>query len=454
MKRTLLPLIAGTVGLLLADRAALAQGQGQVGNLNYATPYDFVTIAGTAGSVGTNDAANAAARFHYPEGLTVDTNGNVYVVDSYENTVRKLTRSGTNWVASTIAGTPGVTGSTDGAGSKALFNAPVGIAADRSGNLFVVDGNSTVRKLTFTAGNWQSSTIAGAAGLIGTDDGSNGVSRFAYPNGIATDVAGNVYVADTLNFDIRQVSPSGTNWIVTTIAGNSSAPGSQDGTNQDASFNSPNGLAVDGSGNIFVADGLNDTVREITPVGTNWVVTTIAGTPSNAGGAVDDTNGAAAFNNFFGIAVDTNDNVYLTDYYNNLIRKVSPVGTNWVTTTLAGAPDLSAGSTNGVGTNAAFNGPWGIAVDAAGNLFVADTDNSVIRMGTLAVLSLPDLTISLAPGNAVTVSWPAVGGTLQTNSDLSTTNWAAFGGTNPPVNGTNSATISSPPGTLFFRLAN
>jgi len=446
MKRMLQLLLAGLVtgGFLTA-----AWGQA-----SYSTPYTFTTIAGTAGIYGFADGTNRTAQFHWPEGITVDTNGNLYVVDTYEMTVRKVAPVGTNWVVTTIAGTAGSTGSADGTNGAARFNEPVGIAVDVLGQLYVADyGFNTIRKITPAGTNWVVSTIAGTTGNGGSDDGTNGSALFNSPSGITVDAYGNLYVADSGNDTIRKLTPVGTNWVVTTTAGMALNFGSADGTNSVARFYGPSGITVDTLGNLYVADSGNNTIRKVTSAGTNWVVSTIAGT-AGGGGSTDGTNGDAQFDSPSGITVDASGNLYVADTYNNTIRKVATVGTNWVTTTLAGVADGSnGGSTDGTGASALFSLPYGIAEDGAGNLYVGDTFNGTIRKGQIAaVLTVPALTIGFANLNSVVVSWPDAGSyTLQTNGDLTTTNWVNDNAA-VPNNGTNSITISPPAGNLFFRL--
>ena len=177
-------------------------------------------------------------------------------------------------------------------------------------------------------------TLAGNNGY-GSADGTNSAARFAHPEGAAVDTNGNVYVADTVNHTIREMTPVGTNWVVTTLAGLAGSPGSADGTGSAARFNNPGGVAVDSAGNLYVADAGNNTIRKVTPVGTNWVVTTLAGLAGSPGSA-DGTDSAAQFNQPYGVAVDSAGNVYVADTCNDTIRKVTLVGTNWVVTTLAG----------------------------------------------------------------------------------------------------------------------
>jgi len=438
-------LLAGFLGGFIGLTTARAQS-------DYTTPFDFVTIAGTAGIYGTADGTNAVAQFYNPQAVAVGANGSLYVVDSFGNTVRKIARVGANWVVTTIAGNPAESGTNDGINSNAQFNAPGGIAVGTSGKLYVADtDNFTIRQITPVGTNWVVTTIAGDAEVNGSIDGTNGNAQFWNPSGITVDAAGNVYVADTDNRAIRKLTPVGTNWVVTTIAGTAGIgnAGFADGTNGAAQFGSPQSIAVDNFTNLYVADTGNNCIRRIVPIGTNWVVTTIAGT-SDSPGDSDGTNLDAQLYAPEGIAVDTNDNLYVADTQNVEIRKISPVGTNWVTTTLAGLVGIP-GTTDGSGTNALFLYPTGIAVDASGHVFVSDADAATIHEGSVA--PLPSLSMSLS-GTNILVSWPTSGAfNLQTNSDLTTANWGNYSG---PVNTTNavsSLTVSPSPATLFFRLA-
>lgn len=416
----------------------------QFGNNN---PFLFTTIAGSPTNeyVDVNGTGGLAG-FDVPEGIVWSTNGNLYVADFYGNTIRQVTPVGTNWQVSTIAGN-GAAGVT--------FTEPAALAVDGSNNLYVLDDQSLVRKLTQVGGNWVCTTIAGT-GTAGNDiDGTNTVAQFNDPSGVAADAAGNVYVADTFNNVIRKLTPVGTNWVVTTIAGtnNPASPGSSvDGTNQMAQFFQPWGIAVDSNGNLFVTDVGSGVIREITPVVTpiitNWVVTTIAGTPGNLTIA-DGTNGAAAFDSPYGIAVDTNDTLYIADSTYNAIRKITPIGTNWVTTTLGGGSP-NGDFADGVGTNAFFNDPSGITLDNTGNIYIADALNFAIRKGTNA--ALPSLTINVTGSSSVLITWPGSLGTLQTNSDLTAGSWGIFAGTVNSSNGTNTVTMPVVNANLYFRL--
>ncbi|MCX6952896.1 MAG: hypothetical protein NTV51_12140 [Verrucomicrobia bacterium] len=321
------------------------------------------TLAGTAGSVGKTDGTGAAAKFFYPSGITVTAGGTVYVADTGNHTIRAVSAVG---AVSTLAGATGLAGIADGFGGEALFSYPAGVAIDGAGTLFIADHNNhTIRKMS-TAG--QVTTVAGAAGIPGSSDGVGGAARFNGPTGVAVDGNGNIYVADAGNTSIRKITSNGT---VSTFAGLSGIAGSTDGVGIGARFNAPQGLAVDSAGNVYVADTNNSTIRKITPAGT---VTTLAGVAGQTGG-VDGPGGVARFNGPYAVAVDGAGTVYVADFFNATIRKITAAGT---VSTLAGFSG-QAGFADGVGAAARFNQPYGVAVDGAGSVFVADTYNRAVR---------------------------------------------------------------------------
>lgn len=268
---------------------------------------DVTTYAGTAGSYASTDGTGAAARFYSPFGVAVDTAGNVYVADSYNSTVRKI---GLGGVVTTLAGAAFQKGSTDGTGTAARFDQPFGIAVDANGNVYVSDATmNTIRKIT-PAG--VVTTLAGTAGQVGSTDGTGPAARFAVPYGVAVDSAGNVYVADHGNHVVRKITSAG---VVTTLAGSGTA-GLTDGTGTAAKFNFLSGVAVDANGVVFVADTDNHSIRQITAAG---VVTTIGGT--NVTGSTNGSGTAARFYNPKGIAIDKNGVLYIADRGNHIIRK-------------------------------------------------------------------------------------------------------------------------------------
>ena len=336
-----------------------------LGQANYATPYTFSTLAGSPGSIGSSDGTGTAARFFNPYTVAVDINGHVYVGDTINSTIRKITPDGE---VTTLAGLAGTPGSADGTGSAARFNNPYGVAVDTNGNVYVGDTyNHTIRKVT-PAG--EVTTLAGLAGTSGSADGTGSAARFYQPEGAAVDGKGNVYVAEYLNHTIRKVTAAG---VVTTLAGSAGNSGSADGTGSAARFWFPVGLAVDTGGNLYVADSGNQAIRKVTPAG---VVTTIAGL-FGVSGSTDGTGSAARFYYPYGVAVDNATNVYVADTSNFTIRKVTP---ERVVTTLAGLAQ-NYGSADGTGSAARFYYPDGVAVDTAGNLYVADGANDTIRKG-------------------------------------------------------------------------
>jgi hypothetical protein len=213
------------------------------------------------------------------------------------------------------------------------------------------------------------STFAGS-GEAGTANGNGTAASFNQPNGLAVDAAGNLYVADAGNHMIRKITPAG---AVTTLAG-SGIFGAVNGPGASATFDSPSGVAVDAAGNVYVADYANSLIRKVTPGG---VVSTFAGSP-NAG----DTNGtgtAASFNNPTDLAIDNSGNLFVADYANSMIRKITPAG---VVTTFVGSENI--GSDNGTGAAATFDFPFGITIDASGNLYVTDSFNFLVRKITPA----------------------------------------------------------------------
>ena len=419
---------SGGVGLFNNLAGITADGQGNL----YVADQDnqtirkidsnnnVTTIAGQVGVEGSADGQGTNASFYYPSGITSDGQGNLYVTDQDNQTIRKID---SNNNVTTIAGQVGNTGSANGQGTNATFSGPNGITADGQGNLYVVDqDNSTIRKID---SNNNVTTIAGRAGyqFQGSADGQGTNASFSVPAGITADGQGNLYVVDQNNFTIRKID---SNNNVTTIAGQLGISGSADGQGTNASFNYPNSITRDGQGNLYVTDPSNQTIRKID---SNNNVTTIAGQVGNQGSA----NGQGTNATFYyptGITSDSQGNLYVTDLYNETIRKVDSnytvttiagqvglqgssdgpaanvdwfitpaitvdgqgnlfvadnvnndilkIGTNDSVTTIAGQVG-NAGSANGQGTNASFNTPNGITVDSKGNLYVADSGNDTIR---------------------------------------------------------------------------
>jgi serine/threonine-protein kinase len=262
---------------------------------------------------------------------------------------------------------------TPGSGGVGVFCEPDGIAVDSQGAVFVSDFDNLppadFNAILKIAPSGTATTLAGS-NVAGSADASGSAASFNLPEGLAVDGVGNVYVADAGNNKIRVITPTGG---VTTFAG-SGVLGSANGPGPAASFSFPTGVAVDAGGNVYVADSGNNLIRAITPAG---VVTTLAGS-GNAGSA-NGTGATASFNSPFGVAVGSAGNVYVADSGNNLIRVVASGG---VVTTLAGSG--AVGSANGPASAASFRFPSDVTVDAAGNLYVADQGNNLIRVITPA----------------------------------------------------------------------
>ena len=268
------------------------------------------TFAGGAGVPGSTNATGTSARFNSPSGIAVDASGVVYVADTANHTIRKITSAG---VVTTFAGAVGLTGYTDATGTTARFNAPVGLAVDSLGNVFVCDtGNHIIRKIT-SAG--VVTTVAGSPGLSGTTNANGMSARFNAPQGIALDSAGNLYVADSGNHAIRRIASNGD---VTTFAGLPGTSGSTDATGSAARLNNPKGITLDTAGVIHVADTGNHTIRKITSAGSVTTVAGLAGTSGTANGA----GTTARFNAPAGIVSTPDGiNVYVADTASHTIRR-------------------------------------------------------------------------------------------------------------------------------------
>ena len=366
------------------------------GAIRKITPSGVVTtLAGfisDANESGTTDGTGTAARFTSPYALAIEATGTLYVGDiggirkvssagvvstlqlgstmpgfsvssiaaapsgelyvTGNNAVYKITSGG---IVTLFAGSPGTYGFNDGVGSDARFYDAAGIAIDRGGNLFVSDrSNQVVRKISPAGGV---TTLAGraAALLPGIVDAKGSLARFVSPQGLAADAAGTIYVADFQNSAIRKIALDGS---VTTLGSASGIPGYADGSGVAARFAYPNAIAVDVAGTLYIADQRGDAIRKMTSAG---LVTTLVLPRSNS-----DIRGINA------MVLDTEGNLYVTAQ--NKVLKVTAAG---LITTLAGSD--AADSTDGPGALARFNAPSGIALDRAGNLLIADTGNATLR---------------------------------------------------------------------------
>ncbi len=294
--------------------------------------YQQVSTFAGSGIASSYNGIGATSGFNMPSGIGLDAQSNVYVCDYGSGSIRKITP--TAQVSS--IGTVGT---------------PTGLTADVAGNVYISSfDNNSIHKIN-TAGT--NSIFVGASG------------GFNSPGGLNFDFAGDLYLADQKNNKIRKISSTG---FVTTIAG-TGATGNLDGNATTATFNNPDGVAVDQAGNVFVADAGNNKIRKITPSG---IVSTFAG--NGTAGSADGNGTNARLYYPTGITIDPLNNLYVADYRNNRIRKITPAG---VVTTLAG--NGSTGRLDGIGINSSFNGPIMLAFDIVGNLFVTDFQNNLIR---------------------------------------------------------------------------
>ena len=352
-------------------------------------------------------------------GIAVDGAGNAYIADGW-NAVLKVTPAG---VASVFVGNPTNIGYANGTGTNALFSSPLDVALDRAGNFYVPDGNHVIRKVT-PAG--VTSTFAGQGGA-GYRDGPKASALFSWPYCVAVDNPGNVFVTDQNYYTIRMI---GTNGTVGTLAGSKWNTGYADGIGTNALFNHPQGIAADNAGNVYVADQHNNVIRKLAldSTGTNWVVSTIAGRPGVFGYA-DGVGTNALFSYPTRITVDNANRLYVTDGNNEMVRKLAldSTGTNWVVCTLAGGG--TGGDTDGIGTNAHLYNPTGIAVDNWGKVYVADSGSSplywnALRLGVPYPVSVQMVRV-IRSAQQVVLSWPAsaAGFVLETSATASDAFW-------------------------------
>ena len=276
----------------------------------YLSAQQVSTIAGVLETPGFNDGNALSARFFNPHGIALDEAGNAYIADRYNHTIRRLSVDGQ---VTTLAGKAGFSGAEDGIGEEARFNEPWGICAAADGTVYVADTKNNKIRQVSTDG--RVTTFAGT-GNFGTSDGVGIRATFGNPTGIEVDEFGNLYIAEHLTHTIRKIDTKG---VVSTIAGIPYIPGEEDGQGREAQFFRPYGLTLDNQGNILVADEWNHKIRRVTPEG---VVTTVAGI-----GEVDLINGTAqeaAFNFPWDLTVDEFDNIYVVDGYNYCLLYTSP----------------------------------------------------------------------------------------------------------------------------------
>ena len=333
----------------------------------------ITTIAGNGISGYSGDGGPAtSAQFNGPYGIAVDMAGDLFIADKNNERVRKVTPDG---VISTVAGngTIGFNGDEGPATSAQLFG-PYGVAVDTAGDLFIADAaNERVRKVT---PDGVISTVAGNGTSGYSGDGNSATSaQLNTPHAVAVDTAGNLFIADYGNNCIRKVTPNG---VISTVAGNGSLGYSGDGgPATSAQLFDPDGVVVDAAGNIFIADKGNSCVRKVTPDG---LINTVAGNGTSGYSGDGGPATSAQLIDPSGVVVDTAGNLFIADFGNNSVRKVTPDG---VIRTVAGNGSPGYGGDGGPATSAQLNGPYGVAVDMWDNLIISDNANSRIRMVTL-----------------------------------------------------------------------
>jgi sugar lactone lactonase YvrE len=359
--------------------------------------------AGVKGQVGSTDGAALQALFNQPSGLAIDINRTLYVSDTANGIVRRIPAKAGSIVAdlleggsvTTFAGSSANRGSTDGIATAARFSAPIGIARNSSGVFFVADStNHIIRKIT---ADGTVSTLAGTAGSSGASDGAGASARFNNPTGIAIDANNNILVSDTTNNLIRKISPSG---IVTTLAGVTAVAGTQDGAGNIALFNQPSGLAIGNNGILYVADTGNSTIRVITGSG---VVSTLAGL-SGIGGLKDGTGNNSWFNQPKAIAFDVGGYIYVADTGNAAIRKVSLNGEVTTLALSSDIPTITtqpANLTAVTGSSVAFTV---VATSSSAMTYQWKKDGSDIVGATSATYSINSTSTTSAGSYAVVIT--------------------------------------------------
>ena len=323
---------------------------------------------GTGGSTGDGGAATSA-QLYYPVGVSVDNSGKVYITDTNNNKIRMVNSAG---IITTFAGTGTFgSGGDGGAATSAQLGYPQGVSVDVSGNVYIAD--RSIHKIRMVTSAGIITTIAGT-GIQGSsvDGGAATSAKLNNPFAVAVDISGNVYIADYWNYKIRKVTSAG---IITTFAGTYTPGSSGDGgAATSAQLNGPTWVSVDISGNVYIAESVNNKIRKVTSTG---IITTIAGTGATGSGGDFGAATSAQLNNPWGVSVDISGNVYIADTDKNKIRMVTSTG---FIITFAGTGTAGSAGDGGAATSAQLNGPNGISVDTSGNLYITDQVNNKIRV--------------------------------------------------------------------------
>jgi sugar lactone lactonase YvrE len=338
------------------------------------------TSAGN-GVIYTGDGGQAtAAQLDFPQSVAADANGDLFIADTFDDVVREV--NGATGVITTVAGDgSGISGYSgdDGQATAAKLDHPEGVAVDSSGDLFIADMyNNAIREVNLATGVITTVAGDGFGGYSG-DGGPASAAELFFPAGLAVDSGGDLFIADSGNNAVREINH--VTGDIATVAGTGTAGFSGDGGRATAAeLNDPCGVAVDSNGNLFIADSGNNRVREVS----GGVITTVAGN-GTAGYSGDGGQATAAeLNGPCGVAVDSNGDLFIADTFNQAVREVSLA--TGVITTVAGTGNAGYSGNDGLATDAQLHFPNAVAVDAAGNLYIADEGNNVIRIVTPGVL--------------------------------------------------------------------
>ncbi|HTB06974.1 MAG TPA: T9SS type A sorting domain-containing protein [Bacteroidia bacterium] len=336
-------------------------------SISFGQTYVINSIAGngTAGFSGDGGSA-LLAEINYPYGIASDDSGNVYITDTFNNRIRKISSKG---IITTIAGGGTKSLGDGGPADSAQINFPTAIAVDDSGLIYIADYNDNRIRKVDRKGIITTYAGTGSQGFTG-DGGQAALAELYNPEGVAVDDSGNVFIADRNNARIRKVNKKR---IITTIAGNGTGGFSGDGGAATiAEINWPKGVATDDSGSVYIADYNNNRIRKVSAKG---IITTIAGNGTagysgNGGSAL-----AAEINGPTGVAIDTLGNIYIADYSNH-IRKVSRAG---IISSIAGNGTTGFSGDGGPATSAMMSSPWSVTVNDSGFIFFPDGGNQRVR---------------------------------------------------------------------------
>jgi hypothetical protein len=367
------------VGLVALALTALSGLQPGPAPAQEHLPGTILTVAGNGEAAFSGDGGPATlARLTVPAQLAVGPAGDLFIADAFNHVIRKVSLEG---VITTVAGTgqPGFSGD-GGPAAQARLNVPVGVAVDAAGNLFIADLlNQRIRKVNTTG---IITTLAGGGTKApGEAEGNPATeARLDRTHGVAVDAVGNVFFVELLKNRIRKVSPSG---MISTVAGSGVKGFSGDGGPATAAqLYHPYGLATDAAGNLFIGDFGNNRVRRVSPAG---IISTVAGGGSPADGLGDGGQATdARLDGVPGLVVDPGGNLFIADNRNGRVRKVSASG---IISTVAGTAQPGFSGDGGPAADARLSGAWGLAVDKAGNLFIADTGRFTPNAESIDVLN-------------------------------------------------------------------